>query len=491
MTAPLLRDYQLAAVTELRRKAAAGVRRLLLVSPTGSGKTVMMADIMHGAVARGTPTLFVAHRRELIAQTSKKLDEIGVDHGIILAGHEREKPEQLVQVASVQTLARREKPPAGLLIIDEAHHARADSYQALVEHYSSAPVLGATATPWRTDGKGLKDLFDDVVVAASPRELIAQGHLVPFDGFGFENPALKDVATVGGDYNQLQLAERMSTKKLIGGIVERWIERARGLRTVAFAVDVKHSLAIVDEFRAWGIAAEHLDGETPVDERDAMLARLKSGETTVVSNCAVLTEGWDCPEAEVCILARPTKSLALYLQQAGRVLRPAPGKSIALIHDHAGCMAHHGLPDEDRDYSLTADVKRRDATGGGVQQCPECLRIRRSLEYRCSCGYVFEEPAAAEEHEQQEIEYIEGQVLSIDEIRKLRHASTLEKAAEFKRLQRVAERKGYKTGWAGHQYRKTYGVWPRFSDGVLATVEPARQPPIPLDRLRLLDQERQ
>lgn len=486
MTAPLLRDYQLAAVTELRRKAAAGVRRLLLVSPTGSGKTVMMADIIHGAVARGTPTLFVAHRRELIKQTSEKLDTIGVDHGIVMAGHERQRPEQLVQVASVQTLARRTKPPAGLLIIDEAHHARAESYQALIEHYAPAPVLGASATPWRTDGKGLKKLFDDIVVAATPRLLIEQGHLVPFDGFGFENPALEDVASVGGDYDALELAERMNTKKLVGGIVERWLETANGLRTVAFAVDVKHSQAIVEGFRAWGIAAEHLDGETPTDERDAILARLKSGETTVVSNCAVLCEGWDCPEAEVCILARPTKSVVLYLQQAGRVLRPSLGKKVARIHDHAGCMVHHGLPDEDRDYSLEADTKKR-AFKTGIQQCPECLRMCSALEIRCKgCGYLFEQPTAPADREETQVEYFENTQLTIAEIRKLRGSTQREKAAEYKRLLQVAARRGFKSGWAANEYRRVYNVWPRFPGLNIDDVAAATQPPLPLNRLRLL-----
>lgn len=485
------RDYQTVAENELRAAVRAGLMRVLLVSPTGSGKTVMLKNIIKGAVAHGTPTLMIAHRKELIDQTSAKLDEDGIGHGVLMAKHPRARPAELVQVASVATLARRmdRLPPAGLLIIDEAHHARAETYGKLIEHYKDAPVIGATATPWRTDGKGLKELFDRVVVASTVRKLIDQGYLVHFDGFGFENPSLKDVSTLAGDYNELELAEQMNTAKLVGGIVERWVEHSFGRRTVAFSVNVAHSRAIVAAFQAHNVPAEHLDGKTPDDEREGILARLKSGETLVVSNCAVLTEGWDCPEAETAILARPTKSIVVYLQQAGRVLRPAPGKTTARIHDHAGVLLHHGLPDEDRDYSLESDVTRK-RTQTGIHQCPECLRIGGALEARCTCGHVFEEPA--EERDQgdgggTQIEYFEGQQLSMDEIRRLREATVYEKAAEYKRLLLVAQRvvrNGDPKKWAAWRYRETFNVWPRFADGVLDQVAPAREPPVPLHRLK-------
>lgn len=485
------RDYQTVAENEIRAAVRAGLLRVLLVSPTGSGKTVMLKNIIKGAVARGTPTLMIAHRKELIDQTSAKLDEDGIGHGVVMADHPRVRPGELVQVGSIQTLARRmgRLPPAKLLILDEAHHGRARTYVKLIEHYAGVPVIGATATPWRTDGKGLKELFDRVVVASTVRKLIADGYLVPFDGFGFENPSLADVGTVAGDYNELELAEKMNTAKLVGGIVERWMEHSFGRRTVAFSVNVAHSRAIVAAFQSHNVPAEHLDGTTPKEEREGILARLKSGETLVVSNCAVLTEGWDCPEAETAILARPTKSIVVYLQQAGRVLRPAPGKSAARIHDHAGLLLHHGLPDEDRDYSLESDTSKR-ATKSGIHQCPECLRICGALEARCTCGYVFEQPAEEREDGDgsgTQIEYFEGEQLSIDEIRKLRGASILEKAAEYKRLLLVAQRvvkKGDPKKWAAWRYRETFNVWPRFADGVLDQVEPARAPPVPLSRLR-------
>lgn len=489
------RAYQTRAENDLRAGVRAGQHRQLLVSPTGSGKTVMLKNLIRGAVAKGTPTLMIAHRQELIGQTSEKLDADGIGHGIIMAHHPRVRPDELVQVASVQTLSRRmdRLPPARLLIIDEAHHARAATYAKLVAHYGTAPVIGATATPWRTDGKGLKELFDRVVVAATVRELIGQGYLVPFDGFGFENPSLEDVGTVGGDYNELELAERMNTAKLVGGIVERWLEHSPGRRTVAFSVNVAHSRAIVDAFRAAGVAAEHLDGTTPDDQRKAILSRLKSGETLLVSNCAVLTEGWDCPETETAILARPTKSLVVYLQQAGRVLRPAPwtGKSVARIHDHAGLLLHHGLPDEDRDFSLDADTKKKAPNAAGIHQCPECLRICAALEPRCPCGFVFEEAAESNEEERdggggKTIEYFEGTQLTVDEIRKLRKATLREKAAEYRRLELVARNRNMNKGWAAHEYRRTFGVWPRFPSLDLNDVAPADRPPLPLNRLRLL-----
>lgn len=482
------RPFQTAAENALRQAVREGVRRVLLVSPTGSGKTIMLTNIIRSAVARGTPTVMIAHRKELIDQTSAKLDMAGIGHGVVMAKHPRARPEELVQVASIQTLARRmdRLPPAGLLIVDEAHHARADTYEALIAHYGTAPVIGATATPWRTDGKGLKKSFDRVVVAARVHELIEQGYLVPFNGFGYANPSLEDVKTVAGDYDELELAERMNTATLIGGIVEEWVKHSAGRRTVAFSVNVAHSKSIVAAFTSVGVPAEHLDGTTPTDVREGILSRLKSGATLVVSNCAVLTEGWDCPEAETAILARPTKSLVIYLQQVGRVLRPVGGKTAARIHDHGGLMLHHGLPDEDRDYSLDSDTKKGEMATRGLQQCPECLRICSVLDFTCAgCGYVFETPQERAEKEQ-EIEYIQATQLTVEEIRKIRGASMTEKAAEYKRLMYVAKVKGLRTGWAAHEYKRTYGVWPRFNDGQLDQIAPAMSPPLPMHRLKLL-----
>jgi DNA repair protein RadD len=482
MTPPDLRPYQLRAIDAARALVRAGKKRIIIVAPTGSGKTVIAASMIHSAVQRGGRVLFLAHRAELLEQCSARLDSVGVEHGIIQAKHWRTDSARPVQVASVQSLVRREKPPATLVFIDECHRARAATYTKILESYPCAVVIGLTATPTRADGKGLGgELFQEMIIVAQPRELIAQGFLVPFAGFGFENPDLSGVHSARGDYVEGELAAAVGTTRIIGGIVERWREHAAGVRTVVFAVNCAHSRQIVESFKAAGIAAEHVDGETPTDERAAILARLAGGETRVVSNVDLLTEGFDLPTLECCVLARPTKSARIFLQAIGRVMRPAPGKAMARIHDHAGALLYHGLPDEDRQWSLSLDQV---VGAAKVKQCPACFACYAPGPSACpQCGHKEEhdpnQPARGVEEMQQEI-------LSIDEIRHLRASSSDDKASEFKRLQAVGERLGHAPGWASHEYRRTYAVWPRFASGVLERAVAATAPPMPLDKLRAL-----
>jgi DNA repair protein RadD len=266
----VLRDYQLRALADLRARVGSGRRRVLLVAPTGSGKTTIAAEMIRGAIGRDGAVLFLAHRKELIDQCSQRLDGVGVDHGVVMAQHRRSAPWCPVQVASIPTLAKRldRLPRATLVIVDEAHHARAGTYSAVLQHYPSAPVIGLTATPWRLDNKGLGELFEDTVVASTPRELISQGHLVPFTGFAYDVPKLDQVKKVGADYNQHGLELVMAGSKLAGNIVEQWHIHCAGKRTVVFAVTVKHSQDLVQRFREAGVDAEHLDGTTPTSERE-------------------------------------------------------------------------------------------------------------------------------------------------------------------------------------------------------------------------------
>src|SRR4051812_17763633 len=191
----ILRDYQSVALDAIRAKLRSAVRSVLLVAPTGSGKTTIAAEMIRGAVARQGAVLFLAHRKELIDQCSARLDGVGVEHGVIMAGHRRVAPGCPVQVASIPTLVKRldRLPRATLIVVDEAHHARAGTYGSVLGSYPGVPVIGLTATPWRLDNRGLGELFEDLVVASTPRELIAAGHLVPFTGFAYDIPDLKGI----------------------------------------------------------------------------------------------------------------------------------------------------------------------------------------------------------------------------------------------------------------------------------------------------------
>ena len=456
-----LRPYQLDAVARLDQHVAAAVRRVLLVAPTGSGKTTIAAHIIVQGFRAGQRTLFVAHRRELIGQAYARLVQMGVPErevGVIMSSDPRRKPGAHVQVASIDTLRNRAKPLADVVFVDEAHRATAPSYQRLQEHYTNAVHLGLTATPYRADGRGLGDAYDEIVVVATPAELIAQGYLVEPRVFTVPQsklPDLSGVRTQRGDFDQKQLAESVDTSALVGNMVAHWHEHASELRTVAFAVSVAHSKHIVDQFRRVGVRAEHLDGKTPKPERDAILARLDSFETQLVSNCGVLCEGWDQPSVKCAILARPTQSTGLYLQQAGRILRPW-GDVQAIILDHAGCARMHGLPQMTRSFSLDTTKKRgrKSASAPAARVCQRCFAVVDPASPVCpSCGALLPKPRRPVPAE------VNGELVEVVQT-DFAVGGTERQREVWNEICRTAIEKGYKPGWVFFRFRDRFGVKP-------------------------------
>lgn len=453
----VLRPYQERGIDGVRALLAAGRKSVLMVCPTGGGKTLMFSAIAAGAVRKGRRVLVLAHRKELIDQGYKKLRASGLDEshlGTILAGDARRRPHASVQVASIQTLTGRAKPPADIVIIDEAHHACAASYRKIIEAYPAATILGVSATPCRADGRGLGDVFGDLVPVATFRELADDGFLVAPRVFTSRHPLdLSKLKTTGGDYNLEQLAAAVNTRELVGDVVEHWQRIAEGRTTVVFAADVAHSKALVARFVEAGVAAEHLDGTTPKDEREAILARLESGETTVVSNMGVLTEGFDLPRCKCVVLARPTKSLSLFLQMAGRGLRPWEGVS-AILLDHAGCVLAHGFPQDDREWSLEGKKKR--AAAPSVKTCPACYAALPGGTAVCTeCGHLFEsEPSEG-------LRQVDGELV---EVVPPSETPIAERRAWYAAVCEQSARRGRKKGYARHCYQEKFGKWPRFSD---------------------------
>ena len=390
-----LRDYQRDIVERARL-----VRRPCVVMPTGSGKTLVASEIIRGEADRHV--LFLAHRRELIHQAAAKLGEVGVNAGVILAG-EPTNAMSGVQIASVQTLWSRsfrskslELPPADIVFIDEAHHVRAHTYKAIIEKYPDAKIIGLTATPCRRDGRGLGNVFDALVEGPQVPELIAQGFLVGTKVFAPSKPDLKGVHTRQGDYVESELAERMDKVELVGDIVSHWHRLSERRKTVVFATSVAHSVHLKDEFERSGVRAEHIDGSTPKGERDEILAEFARGDLKVVTNCAVLTEGWDSPSVSCIVLARPTKSPGLFRQMVGRVLRPYPGKGHALVLDHAGAVFQHGFVEDPVIWTLDAD-KRTETPSQAARQlqpssrlleCSQCSAIRAGGQACPQCGFL-------------------------------------------------------------------------------------------------------
>lgn len=373
-----LRPYQVEAIEAARQQFRQGKRRVLITAPTGSGKTVVGAQIISNAEQGGRGVLFVAHRRELVQQTVDKLIRFGVRPGVIMGGV-RPQPGRTVQVVSIQALTHRldSVGQVDLVVVDECHHVTpSNQYAKVLSLFPKALVIGLTATPWRLDGAGLADVFDGHVIASTPRKLRDEGFLVPVGGWQYEPIDTRNARVKGGDYDAKTVESAAMNAKLFGEIITEWKAHAGGARTVLFACTIRHSIALAQAFRSAGVAAEHLDGTTPTGERDAILGRIRSGATRVLCNVNVATEGWDCPDLECVVLARPTLSTSLFLQMVGRVLRPNEGKQMARIHDHARCLATHGHPYADRDYSpeKSAKASRRDSEGGcsRVLRCDKC-----------------------------------------------------------------------------------------------------------------------
>jgi superfamily II DNA or RNA helicase len=456
-----LRPYQ----TEVIAKAAQSKRPLLCL-PTGSGKTVIASEIIR--LAENKHVVFLAHRRELIHQTRDKLAEFDVAAGVLLAQHPTDHTLP-VQVASVQTLWSRcfrqtqDLPPANIVFVDEAHHVRARTYQQILAAYPDAQVIGMTATPCRRDGRGLGNVFDELIEGPSVEELIKLGFLVGTKVYAPSKPNLKGVRTKGGDYVESQLDQRMNTDKLVGDIVSRWLRLGERRKTVCFATTIAHSIHLKDEFVKLGVKAAHLDGDTPKDERDEILQRLSSGELELVSNCMVLTEGWDQPDVSCCILARPTKSTMLYRQMVGRVLRPFAAKDHALILDHAGAVFQHGFVEDPVEWSLDEDRKaetpaqetRQLKPSDRLIECVQCQAIRTAGEPCRHCGYFPRRHGYYHDVQDGHLEELDRNGSSRPQIYTPR-----ERQEFYLGLVRLAHERGNKPGAAAYRYRDKFNEWP-------------------------------
>lgn len=400
------RPYQIEAVDSLRVCVGKGKRRVILQASCGAGKTVCACILIQKAVSKGSKVLFLAGARELIHQCSRKLDEFGIRHGVIMAGHGYTRAD--VQVASKDTLVARalkagtlELPKCDIVIVDECHGSTSATYQKLLAKYPFAIVIGLTATPARGDGKELGTFYDDMVQVIPTSKLIAMGHLVPVKCFCPYKPNLKGVKTAKGDYVKQDLAKRMNRPEITGDIVSHWLKLGQNRQTVAFTVTIAHSKAITEAFLKAGVPAEHIDGTMNQTECDAILKRFNDGTTRILSSCNKLTTGIDFPCAACAILARPTKSFVLFKQIVGRILRPYDGplgkKTDSILLDHAGCVYMHGFPDDDVDWKLKKGETIQDKIAANTQGanepfvCPRCKTAFRKTNVCPGCGFKLPE----------------------------------------------------------------------------------------------------
>lgn len=443
---------QVEVLDNCRAEFRAGNRSVLLLAPTGFGKTVVGAEMVSGAANRGNVVWFLNHRRELVRNTSKTFHQQGIAHGVISSGWPTNL-ERRVQVCSVGTVIRRlgQVPPPTFIIPDEAHHVASASWSKIVDYYPDAKILGLTATPWRLDGVGLGRWFNTMVEGPALSWLIANGRLSPYRLFAPSAPDLADVKTMAGDYERHSLSQIMDRPSITGDAIDHYLKLARGRRAVTFCCNIEHSKHVAAQFQAAGVPAAHIDG-TMDDERDRIFAAFERGEIHVLTNVDIVSEGVDVPGIECVILLRPTKSLTHYLQSVGRGLRLASGKPDCVILDHAGNSLTHGFPDDEREWSLEDRPKRKSGEKSevAIRTCSECFAVFRPVPACPNCGHVHVAQV-------REIEQVEGELTEID-VAALRRREMQDKKREqgqaetLEDLIRIGRQRGQRNpeAWARH-----------------------------------------
>jgi superfamily II DNA or RNA helicase len=458
-----LYDHQAQAILGLRQSLAKGHKHPMLQAPTGFGKTLTAVAIVLGALQKGRRVVFTVPAISLIDQTVVEFGKEGItDIGVIQADHPLTCDWKPVQIASVQTLNRRELPRTDLVLVDEAHQAHRVIFRWMQEE-PNLPFVGLSATPWT---KGLGKHYDDLIIAATTADLIDRGFLSKFRVFAPSHPDLTGFKTVGGDYDEGQLADAMDKPQLTADIVRTWLQTGENRPTLCFAVNRAHARRLEDEFRAAGVSVAYVDAFTERDVRNQIGEAFNAGRIKVVCNVGVLTTGIDW-DVRCLILARPTKSEILFTQIIGRALRNADGKADALILDHSDTTITLGFVTDIRHETLDKGrgaapkpASPREAKAKLPKECTACTFLKPAGVHECpACGFA---PECREDVEVNDGDLVQmaGAKMQSDKASKQRFWSG---------LLWYCENQGKSEGWASHRYKARFGVWPR---GLMAKPTP-------------------
>ena len=419
-----LRKYQEDSINNTRDLFYKGNKRVLTVLPCGAGKTVEFAYMcnLHVAKNKNNYCWFLVHRKELIDQAIETFIRNNISMNNVL-------------IAMVQTVTRHiddyRKPT--MIIFDEAHHSTSKTWTRIIDAFPNVPIVGLTATPCRLDGKPLGDIYQAMTIGISAKELIELGYLCHYDYYA-PKIDLEDAnwEVKGSDYD-MQSVEESFDKASIYGDVLKYINQNR--KTIIYAPTIKFSKQLIANIPG----AVHFDGDTPKQEREDIINKFRSGEIRVLSNVNLIGEGFDCPDCDCVILLRPTMSTALYIQQSMRCLRPAPGKR-AVIYDLVGNVFRHGLPDDDREWSLSKHVKPHKNTDSlSIRECKNCFRVYPGNQRVCPyCGFDNGKTKKEIEIEQQ------AELERITELKKKQERMEVGRCKDFQSLVALAKRRGYK-----------------------------------------------
>ena len=452
-----LRDYQQKILRETRVKLSRGVKSLVVQLPTGAGKTVIAGEMVRNAIEKGNKLFFICHRKELITQTVDVFGKFGMHPSVICSGYPKEYSNPL-QICSIQTLVNRlhDVPAPKVLIFDEVHHVMANSWKKVFQFYPYAFHIGLTATPQRLDGKGLGELFEDLIQGPSVEELIKEGSLSDYTIYAPPSVDMSGVKMQFGEFAKRESEQRTGSTTVIGDAVEHYLKIIPNGQAIIFCTSILNSHKTVEQFLDAGIATAHIDGETHHRIRRETIEAFRRREIKVISNVGLFGEGFDVPALDAVIMLRATASLGMFLQMAGRSLRPAKGKKMAYIIDHVGNVARHGLPCMEREWSLAGSEKKETESVESVRVCPKCFAVVKSFKKYCThCKYVFEV-------QEREVQQIAGDLKALgkDEIKKrekeLRLAKKVEQGhcKDLQSLITLGRKRGYEKpeGWAKHVF---------------------------------------
>lgn len=437
-----LRDYQQDLLDKTFRAFRKGYRRPLVVAPCGAGKSYIFAELIRRTKGEA---LILTHRQELKEQHEKLLRNLAVKNA---------------RVAMIFTEANRlgKYPKPELIIADEAHLSRSNSWVKVIDYYDTYTV-GMTATPVRLDGRGMGDVYDTLIEGVDVRWLIDNHRLAPYEYYA---PTLVDtnsMRTIAGDYVVSDLERLMNERAIYGNVIESYLRFASGERSICYCVSVEHARRTADAFNSAAIRAESLSAGTPEKRRRTILEDFRAGKITVLCNVGIISEGVSIDEVSCCILLRPTESIALGIQQMMRCMRYLPGKTAKII-DCVGNYTRVGLPTDEREWSLSKPVSKRRLTDENgnfyIRSCPECFMTFQTAPKCPFCGMEY----PLHPREIQAKQDIELQRITAEEAERVAEAkkkSRIEqgRAASFEELVRLGKQRGYKNPafWAAQVMR--------------------------------------
>ncbi len=444
MTAIQLRDYQQVLVDNVRQSYLNGSKAPCIVLGCGGGKTVVFAYMAQQSQEKGNTVWFLVHRRELLQQTIDTFDRFGIER-------------KNIHIAMVGTVSRNlsKYPKPDFIIFDECHFSAAKTWRKIIDAFPNAKLAGLTATPTRLDNKPLGDIYDDLVEGESIKNLINRNFLSPYKYYAPNVADMTSLKKIRGDFDTKKATELLTTKAVFGDVIKHYKKYANGKQSICYCASIKHSELMAEQFKKHGVNAVHFDGNTPTKEREQIIKDFREGKITILCNVDLISVGFDCPDVDCCILLRPTDSTALYIQQACRALRYKKGKT-AIILDHVNNYERHGLPDDDRNWSLDSKYekpKRFQEDGTlKVKQCENCFGVFKAGTNICPhCGHVVE----LVKEELKNIKEIE-----LEEIKRKKKEEAEKIVLDFRspdectslaELQAYGRNMGYKNGWAWFQ----------------------------------------